>query len=358
MLQRLLNECLLTVELTVSERLLVQEASTKTTERGQNQSKSERAAQPVQTRGPDNAWSIYLPGASLKGALRAQAERIARTLNEHGACDPFAVIRRDGSPPATDLACSERIATRQRHHERRQRDASEATELTVRQRYRDVCPICRTFGHLGWGRRLRFTDFYPVETPVFTEITHIGVDRVGGGVSKPYEGSNKFGSGRTFSLQYVYQARLQGRIFLENFELWQLGLLGFLWRDMVDGLLPVGHKQTTGSGDLQPHLVEMRLTQLGTPRPTDGELRGVGSLFTEAASYGYESETDVLPWPELRWLRPAGEIRWQAQAFDEAAALRLWQTLAPETVRVLKSHRWPESMASDRIARLSAREEA
>ena len=357
MLQRLLNECVLMVELIVSGRLLVQEPREKTEERVKELPKAERAARPVRTRRPDGSWSIYLPGASLKGALHAQAERIARTLNEHGAgaCDPFAVIPRDGSLPPADLACSERIKIRQRYHERRRREEPGARELTIPQRYRDVCPICRTFGHLGWGRRLRITDFYPVEEPIFMEVTHIGVDRVGGGMSAPYEGGGNYGSGRTFRLQYTYKVRLRGQIILENFELWQLGLLGFLWQDMADGLLPVGHRQTTGTGDLRPHLVEMRLTRLGPSRPTDGELRGVGALFDGAETYGYDPEADVLPWPELHWTRPADQIRWEAR-LDEPAAQRLWAALAPRTAAVLRDHRWPDAMQPERIARLAGEE--
>src|SRR3972149_10790209 len=51
--------------------------------------------------GPDMAFvttwrngtqEVYLPGSSLKGTFRSHAERIARTLNEWAACDPFAKI--------------------------------------------------------------------------------------------------------------------------------------------------------------------------------------------------------------------------------------------------------------------------
>lgn len=353
MLQRLLNECILTVELTTSGRLMIQEPQETTQERIQDQPKSERSAQPVRTRRPDGSWTVYLPGASLKGALRAQAERIARTLNGHGggACDPFSVILRDGSSPPSDLACSERVAARQGYHERQQRETPGARELTIPQRYSDVCPVCRTFGHLGWGRRLRVSDFYPAEEPASVEMTHISVDRVGGGVSTPYLGRRKYGSGRTFALQYVYQARLQGQIILENFELWQLGLLGLLWQDMVDGLLPVGHKQTTGTGNLRPHLVEMRLTRLGSTSPREGELRGVGALFDGAEVYGYDPDVDMLTWPDLQWTRPEGEIRWEAR-LDELAAQRIWAALAPKTAAMLRDHRWPDAMRPERIASL------
>jgi len=358
MLKRLLNECVLTVALIATGRLMVKEPAEETEARHKGKSKDEhQVAQPVRTRRPDGSSSLYLPGASLKGVLRAQAERIARSLNRHGAgaCDPFTVLPRDGGSPAPDLACSVRINAREAEQQRLQRSEGEAQELSVPQRYGDVCPICRTFGHLGWGRRLRITDFFPGQAPGAVEMTHIGVDRVGGGVSTEYLGRNKDGSGRTFTVEYAYKARFEGQIILENFELWQLGLLGFLWRDLAEGLLPLGHKQTTGTGELQPHLDEMRLTRLGVTPPAAGELRGVGALFAGAERYGYEAGAEVLAWPDLHWARAANDIRWEAR-LDEAAAERLWAELGARTARVLRDHRWPERMGPDRIAGLTAKE--
>lgn len=349
MLKRLLNECVLDIELVATGRLLVKEPPEETEARYRGRAGAIRVAQPVHTKRPDGSESLYLPGASLKGAWRAQAERIARTLNERGAgaCDPFAVLPRDGGPAPPDLACSERMSLRERNHRRRRREQRGVAPLPVPPQYRDACPICRTFGHLGWGRRLRVTDFYPLASPAALEMTHISVDRVAGGVATPYLGGRQYGSGRTFTLQYAYRARLEGQVILENFELWQLGLLGFLWRDMADGLLPVGHKQTTGTGTLAPRLRQMRLTRLGTP-PAEGALHGVGALFPEAARYGYSPERDVLRWPALRWMRPAGAIRWQA-TLDQAAAGQLWADLAGQTAAVLRDHDWPEQMSAARL---------
>jgi CRISPR-associated protein Csm3 len=356
MLKRLLNECVLSVELLATGRLLVKEPPEDTDARYQGQSGAIRAARPVHTKRPDGSDGLYLPGASLKGAWRTQAERIARTLNAHGAgaCDPFMVLPRDGSQPAPDLACSERMIVRERHQQRLRREDSSVQPLPVAPKYSAVCPICRTFGHLGWGRRLRVTDFYPMSTPESLQMTHISVDRVAGGVATPYLGSHKYGSGRTFTLQYAYQARLVGQIILENFELWQLGLLGLLWRDMVDGLLPVGHKQTTGAGELQPYLRQMQLTRLGS-RPTEGELRGVGALFAGAADYGYGADDDTLAWPGLHWTQSPNDVRWQA-TLEQPAAEELWASLAEKAAGILQNHRWPDEMAVARIVEIASRE--
>lgn len=347
MLKRLLNECVLMVELEATGRLLIKESS----ERTEQQVADHKVAQPERTRHPDDGReTIFLPGASLKGALRAQAERIARSLNQHGAgsCNPFAVSPRQGVPPV-DLACSERMKVRMR------REQQNGSELTIPQRYQDACPICRTFGHLGWGRRLRITDFYPVAEPGSVEITHISVDRIAGGVSTPYKGKNVLGSGRTFNVAYSYKAWLRGRIVLENFTLWQLGLLGFLWRDLAEGLIPVGHKQTTGTGDLRPASLTLHLTRLGTSPPAAGELCGIGALFDDAAAYGYDADADRLAWPSLQWRRPDGAIRWET-VLDQTAAEQLWQKLAPKAAGVLREHQWPESMSPTRILALGGDE--
>lgn len=344
MLKRLLNECILDAELVVTGRLLVKEPAEETESR--KGKRDHLITMGVRTYRPDGSLSIYLPGASLKGALRSQAERIARTLNPEGACDPFAVISPGRSWPA-DLACSERIVWRQEKKD---------PTLDAKHLYTEVCPICRLFGHVAWGRRLRITDFYPVDTPDAVQMTHIGIDRVSGGVATKYEGQGKPAKGgRTFNQEYVYKARLRGSIILENYELWQLGLLGFLWRDMAEGLLTVGHKQTAGAGVVQPGLNEMRLTQLGVVAPAQETLQGVGALFAEAQAYGYQAKRETATAPGMTWRRESDGVRWEAR-LGQTEAESLWKQLRRQTARVLETYRWPDGMKNLSSASLSSEE--
>lgn len=324
MLKRLLNECTLTLELKATGRFLTKE----TKEETKRQSQDHKVAQPEKTILPNGDETIYLPGSSLKGALRAQAERIARSLNPHnaGACDPFTA---PNDPQPHDLACSERLKILR---------TQQNTEPTPAQHHHHACPICQTFGYLGLGRRLRITDFYPTADITQFDITHISIDRATGGVSQPYKGKKKYGPGRTFNQAYTYQAHLKGQIILENYTLWQLGLLGLLYQDLADGLIPLGHKQTSGAGDLRPHKLTLQLTRLGQPTPQDGLLQGIGALYRDGAPYGYHAN-DKLDWPDLKWTRPAGQIRHQT-TLTTTQATTLWQALIPPTAHHLTTHQW------------------
>lgn len=322
MLKRLLNECVLSFDLIVRDRLLIQEPKEMTAERpriGESQ-----VTEPDRTHMPGgSASTIYIPGSSLKGAMRSQAERIARTLNRNGAgaCNPF--MRRESDP---FLSCGDRLAAYQR-----QADGPTPSTLI----YREACPICRLFGYLGQGKRLRVTDFYPVDEPIVEQVTHIGVDRLTGGVAK----------GLTFTLAYVYRARLRGQIVIENYELWQLGLLGLLWRDLSEGLIAIGHNQTTGGGVLGTELRGLELSTYGL-HPTVNRLAGIGSLLAESATkeaaraYGY-SPQERLEWTPLNWMPLEERVGW-GLTLDAEQASECWRALAPVTARTLRTHAWSQ----------------
>jgi CRISPR/Cas system CSM-associated protein Csm3 (group 7 of RAMP superfamily) len=326
MLKRLLNECLLSCEFTVQSRLLVQEPKEETSARPRSGDEAQ-VTSPDRTRLPDGRHTIYLPGSSLKGALRAGAERIARTLNQHGAgaCNPF--MRNAGD---LHLACSDRLDAYTRRT-----DGPLAPDLI----YREACPICRLFGYLGQGKRLRVTDFYPVTEPVVEQVTHIGVDRLTGGVAK----------GLTFTLAYVYQARLRGAIVIENYELWQLGLLGLLWRDLDEGLITVGHNQTTGCGILRTELQSLDLAVFGV-RPADHQMPGVGALLAQTATeeralaYGYNPRERITCSP-LAWKALPDRVGWGV-TLDQAQAERCWRDLARQTAATLQEHQWSQRFAA------------
>lgn len=114
-----------------------------------------------------------------------------------------------------------------------------------------------------------------------------------------------------FNLAYTYKAQLKGQIILENFTLWQLGLLGFLWKDLIDGLIPVGHKQDRQGQAICHRSLEMRLTRLGVRHQLMDSL-GIGALFSDSTRYGYDTAADHLEWLPLRGQRPEGNIRWEA----------------------------------------------
>jgi CRISPR-associated RAMP protein (TIGR02581 family) len=242
--------------------------------------------------GPDMAFvkiwrsgteEVYLPGSSLKGVLRSHAERIARTLNDQAACDPFA----KGGPETFCGHCFEAIKHGKKDipdHLRRYvlpDPTNEPNKLNQRV-YADSCPVCRLFGSTWYAGRLATADAYAVGTPPRPQPRDgVGIDRFTGGAAP----------GVKFDLEVVTEGRFATTLHLRNFELWQLGLIGFLLQDLKDGLLRVGAAKSRGLGKVRGEVKSMKLYYLGrqVPAPNNGQfpICGVGALAGEVArSYG------------------------------------------------------------------------
>jgi hypothetical protein len=99
----------------------------------------------------------------------------------------------------------------------------------------------------------------------------------------------------------VTEGTFTTQLHLRNFELWQLGLLGFVLKDLEDGLVRIGAAKSRGLGKVKGHVRGIRLDFLGPQAPTpqgDGTLvmKGAGELVEEqlAKDYGLERPDQVL----------------------------------------------------------------
>src|SRR5579859_824644 len=128
MLRHLVNQCRLTVRLSTADPILIKAGAANTRD-------IELAA--VRTI-RDGREEVYLPGSSLKGAVRSHCERIARTLNDAGACDPLA---RSGPY----RSCNDVLDEREHPRSGGQRPGGQGAAGPA-STYRDSCPICRIFG--------------------------------------------------------------------------------------------------------------------------------------------------------------------------------------------------------------------
>lgn len=212
----------------------------------------------VRTRHALHGDSVYLPGTSLKGALRSHAERVLRGLG-HQVCDPFDGRSRCRSAP------------------RKKPPPSSAGV------YQAQCPACRTFGSLSVAGRCNVEDAYPwlrdgaaqetEETFAATNDTEtrwqVGIDRQTG----QSQGS------ALFDLEVVVAGSFHTTIHLEGFQLWQLGLLGALLQDMDAGDLPVGFGKSRGLGQLAVRVRRVQVETVG--RQNAPELLGAGELVPE-----------------------------------------------------------------------------
>ncbi len=227
--------------------------------------------------GPDMAFvttwrngtqEVYLPGSSLKGTLRSHAERIARTLNPVAACNPF------GEANQAEAFCGLCFDARKK--------AKDDT-LDNPRVYADSCLICRLFGSTWFAGRLATEDAYAVDKPPKPQQRDgVGIDRFTGGAAH----------GVKFDMEVVTEGMFATRLHLRNFELWQLGLVGFVFADLAEGLIRVGASKSRGLGRVRGRVSRVRVDFLGpnAPQPVNGQLtlKGAGSLITERLAGEYD----------------------------------------------------------------------
>ncbi len=197
---------------------------------------------------------VFLPGSSLKGVFRSFTEKVLRTAraDEEGACDPFG-----------ETFCGRRLGE--------ERDAARV--------YRDSCRACRLYGNTRLRGRLAFTDALPAGE-VATEVRQgVALSRLTHAVAVG-----------PFDLEVVVSGRFAGALVLENFEVWQLGLLALTLEALNDGLVRVGFGKNRGFGEvrLKPTRITVEMTKSRDLQPGPGEIWGVGAFMSpeEREAYG------------------------------------------------------------------------
>jgi CRISPR/Cas system CSM-associated protein Csm3 (group 7 of RAMP superfamily) len=354
MLKQLVNECIITLRIAPEGPVLVKSGA-------------------ATVSGPDMAfvrtwrggeWRVYLPGSSLKGVLRSHAERIARTLRMPSACDPFTDQdkTRQESERAEVIYCGERFKLREAWRGDRKKYAAEYAEeqrleaerqaisltevkdlplkLPNPEAYSQSCPICRLFGSTYYGSRLATADAYTVGPPPRPESRDgVGIDRFTGGASR----------GAKFDLEVITGGAFETTLHLRNFELWQLGLVGFLLQDLKDGLIRVGMGKSRGLGKVIGSVESVRLDYLGlnVPQPENGQLalQGVGSLTDRAASYGMISPDEVAI--DFGGAAQSNGVR-TTYTFTEDSFP--WSAVGTQWVNYITGYTVPDLMAHTRFA--------
>lgn len=241
--------------------------------------------------------TIYLPGSSLKGALRSHVERIIRTV--HGAQTPLCC------DPLGDQACGKKI-------ERMINNKTLPPGDTATQ-YKELCLACRIFGHTTQASHLRIADAFPLQAVNRLPMRHqVAIDRLSGGVQNG-----------PFDLEVAQGIQFETRLMLFNFECWQLGLLALALRDLAESRLMLGYGKSRGLGRVKAYVTEVELAYPGqlSADGTATVARGVGSLASGLAKgYGYV-DNDQIPLPpgglaQDAALRPA--VRFGAQPAGNA----------------------------------------
>ncbi len=175
-------------------------------------------------KGPDGLPLI--PGSSIKGVVRFQAERILRAADlgpDFRACDPF-----------DDPCIREPISKK----EARETEAKYSERL-----WENSCTACRLFGSPWIGSRLLFKDASLRNASDLAVVTQI---RDGVGIDRD------LGAAAT-TIKYDFETVVPGaqfdvEVIAENVELWELGFLMSIFRLWGEGHTAIGGKSTRGTG--------------------------------------------------------------------------------------------------------------
>ncbi len=193
-----------------------------------------------------------LPGSSLRGVLRAQVERIARTLAAHSrgadvavlcpACDPF-----DRDEGSALRSCAE---------------LAEAREKAGAEPPRD-CAACALFGSTRQGSRLWIEDAPLCNgPPTYRLRDFVAIDRFTGGAL----------DGAKFDALPLYGARFGACLLLWNARPGELGALALALRDLHEGLATLGAHGSKGFGRAAVEGVRLRVGRVHGGAP---ELAGM-----------------------------------------------------------------------------------
>ena len=232
----------------------------------------------VRTHHPEYGEIVYIPGSSFKGILRSYTEKILRTL-EIPCCNPASSAKFDGMSKG---GCGNGRTDRD------EEKMPKNTELNAGARiYRDwSCFACKIYGSTSLSSRLKCVDGYPTDGDFRTEKrTGVAIDRVLGSAV----------GGALFDQEVVTSGIFRCEIFLSNFQLWQLGLVGLVLRDLDEGYVQMGFAKSRGLGRVKAdiHSVEITCTKR-PPAGFEGLLYGVGVFNDLADLYGFLKK-DAVP---------------------------------------------------------------
>ncbi len=245
----------------------------------------------VRTYHPEKGETVYIPGSSLKGVVRGFVEKALCTLDDHNswrwACATF---------PDEDGSCAKKLG-------------KEENSATIYQR---SCGACRLFGHTRLKGRVAFTDLLPVDE-VKTEIRYgVAISRLSHAVAHG-----------PFEMEVAVAGTFEGHLVLENFELWQLGLLALALQGMNSGLIQVGFGKSRGFGEVAVQVREARLDEV-TPSMETGIWRGLAAFVDneERSQYGLSAPFSLNGMPNPSQTESLGLYTrriYDARGWDEAA---------------------------------------
>jgi CRISPR-associated protein Csm3 len=180
----------------------------------------------------------FLPGSGMRGALRSRVESIARGLPNTERC---CILFEDKDSPNCDAGNEKR---------RKLWESASPRELDeLIQKGLSLCPVCELFGSTIKAAKLKISDAVPLSNAwQITRRDGVGINRDTGTAEE--------------HIKYDFEVLGRGcrftcRIFLENAETNDLGLLYILLSEWKAGL-DMGGKKTRGLGRVRMESFEVK----------------------------------------------------------------------------------------------------
>jgi len=244
--------------------------------------------------------TVYIPGSSLKGVVRGFVEKALRTLDDRAtwrwACPMF---------PDEQGSCAKRLE-------------KEENSAAV---YRRSCGACRIFGHTRLRGRASFTDLFPTGE-VATETRYgVAISRLTHAVAHG-----------PFEMEVAVAGTFEGHLVLENYEIWQLGLLASALEAMNQGLVKVGFGKNRGFGEVEVTMTEARMDEVASAADIS-VLRGLGAFVngSQRQDYGLfpPEMLEGLPEPKER-----ADLGIYSRRIYDAEG---WQAIAQKAIAALST---------------------
>lgn len=251
----------------------------------------------------DGVEQPYLPGSSLKGVLRSRCEQLAVTFLPAGqVCNLF--HEDDG---ADGQSCTKRV------------EAQAESAL----RYRTACTVCKLFGCGGLAGRLAIGDAYLMASHRMGLRNGVGIDRRRGAAA----------SGALFQYEVLEAGEFQLSLTLDNFELWQVGLVAYALDALFQADLPIGYGTRRGLGCVQGEVSAATLNYFSLSSRAEQRclLRGAYALSTthDQQQYRLLAEADAVTLPQAQRTVQGLRQSWTLGAEDMetvwAAGAQAWQ---------------------------------
>lgn len=261
--------------------------------------------------------SLFIPGSSMKGVVRSFVEKALRTIDDRSswrwACPTFE--RKTGEDQVPN--CAQQM--KGDSGEKKERKNKELASWDI---YKGSCGACKLFGSTLLRGRLAFTDMLP------TEGVEIGTEtRYGVAISRL---SHAVAQG-PFEMEVAVSGSFSGQVILENYEIWQMGVLASALESMNHGQLTLGFGKNRGFGQIRVSINDASVEEIA-PVNDKRRLRGLGSFVRddkEREMYGLSEPYFIEDLLDPRETKGAGfyEIRRYDSAGWEAMAEKAIQTL-------------------------------